>query len=258
MNARDMGGYVLSDGKTVKKGLLLRGGCLNKAADDDIRRLEEIYNVTSIFDYRTEGEVSHAPDRQLKNCTNLWLPTIDDTTEKAVEFTLPKEAYRDLERFVVNHASDPEVQSVARKMYPALVRNEYTQLQYAVFLQRVTNQESGAIYLHCSQGKDRTGMGAAFLLAALGADRELILKDFELSNEYYKDLIDRLCAEVVENGGWEEELKVVMTFIGVNVDYFCEALDIIDQEYGGMNQYLHNELCLTDDDIQQLKSRYLE
>lgn len=258
VNARELGGYVLPDGKRIRKGVLLRGGGLKTATDEDIRRLEDIYKVSFVFDFRTEGEVKHAPDIALKACRHLWLPTIDEKTEKVKEFSLPKEAYSCLDKYVVEHAQEHSVQDIARRMYPTIVSNEYTQLQYAAFLQEIVMNVNGVFYWHCSQGKDRTGMGAAFLLAALGADRDLIIRDFELSNEYYRELIDKLCNLVASKGGDEEALKVIMTFVGVNTEYFIDALNIIDSNYGGMDRYLRNELCLSDDDIQVLRDRLLE
>ena len=35
-NARELGGYVLPDGRCVKHNLLLRGGLLNKASDENL------------------------------------------------------------------------------------------------------------------------------------------------------------------------------------------------------------------------------
>ena len=44
--------------------------------------------------------------------------------------------------------------------------------RYGEFLHSVLDAEGGALW-HCSQGKDRCGWGSAFVLAALGASREL-------------------------------------------------------------------------------------
>ena len=138
------------------------------------------------------------------------------------------------------------------------IRNEFSQLQYAVFLQKLCEMQHGAVYWHCSQGKDRTGIAAAFVLAALGADRETILQDYDISNDYYKDIVTDISNKIIAKGGGEEEIKVVQTFLGANVNYFNDALDIIDNEYGGMDKYLSDVLCLSNDDIKTLQDKYLE
>ena len=80
---------------------------------------------------------------------------------------------------------------MAANMYPSLIRSEYSQLQYATFLRLIVESpEDGGILWHCFQGKDRTGWGAAYLLFALGVDREAIIADFDLSNAAYRTLVE--------------------------------------------------------------------
>lgn len=258
INARDLGGYVLPDGRKIKRGLLLRGGNLNRATDETLDRLGRDFRLSYVFDFRTKGEVDHAPDRSIAGCSHMWLPTIDERTETLSEGVLPVEAYRNLEQYLLDHCNDKSVQETGKMMYPALIRNEYTQLQYAVFLQKIIDTDKGAIYWHCSQGKDRTGVGAALLLAALGADRELILEDFAISNDYYSSLIADLKRQIRAKGGGDEECRVIQAFIGVDVDYFNDTLDIIDKEYGGMQNYLLDIICLSPEDLKTLQDRYLE
>ena len=258
MNARELGGYALPDGRRVKWGMLLRGGALDKATGDDLRRLEEQYHVARIFDFRSEMEVRHAPDQVPAGMERMWLPTIDPNTEKLAKTNLPATAYHDLGRYLIAHAGDATVQTIARRMYSEMVLNEYTQLQYASFLHVTANMEEGAVYWHCSQGKDRTGLGAAFLLAALGADRELIMSDFALSAEYYKEMVETLKARVRENGGDLEAEKVIDAFVGVSCENFETALDLIEQTHGSLQDYLRDALCLTDADRERLRDRFTE
>ena len=258
VNARDLGGYVLPDGRVVKRNLLLRGGNLNGISNEDMRKLHDDLHLSLIFDFRTKMEVDHAPDKPVPGAEHLWLPTIDEQTEKMGEGVLPAQAYRNLHQYLIDHCFDQQVQETGRMMYPSMIRNEFTQLQYAVFFQKVLGVTDGAVYWHCSQGKDRTGLGSAFILAALGADRELIMEDFALSNDCYSKILASLKKEVIANGGGEEECKVIQTFVGVSTEYFADMLDIIDREYGGMNSFLLDILCLTEDDLMTLRNRYLE
>lgn len=253
-NARDLGGYVLPDGSVIREGLLLRGGCLEAASDADLAEMHDRYHLAHIFDFRTETELKRSPDKAVEGADNIWLPTIDPTTENLAEMSLPKEAFLDLGNWLVKNSASPLVQSVASRIYADMVTNEYTQLQYAAFLMRIVATGEGAVYWHCSQGKDRTGLGAAFILAALGADRELIVKDYLRSNDYYHEETEYWCAQVAT----EEEREVIRTFIGVNVRYFNAALDLIDKRWGSMDDYLRGPLCLTGNDISILRKRYLK
>lgn len=253
-NARELGGYTLPGGRVVKHDLLLRGGSLNGISDDDILLLRDKFKLKKIFDFRTGTEVRMMPDREIPDARRFWMPAFNEETMHEEKLALPHGAYKDLGGWLVEHASLKSTQEVARKMYTTMVTNEFTQIQYAGFLQNIVGTADGAVYWHCSQGKDRTGLAAAFVLAALGADRDTIMKDYAISGEYYrKDLdlyIDRVSSP--------EEKAAMRTFISVNCDYFADALDEIDRKWGSMANYLSGPLCLSDDDMDIMQKRYLE
>lgn len=255
-NVRGLGGYVMQDGRKIRAGKLVRGGSLAKATDKDIERMRE-FGVCHIFDFRSERERQLFPDRVMEGVKYTWLPTIDMVTDQKVE-SLPHEAYMNLEQYLLTEAFTEKVQRLAKVMYPDMIDNEYTQLQHAAFIQNIINTSEGSIYWHCSQGKDRTGLGAAFLLFALGADRETVVRDFDLSNDYYKAEVDRACEKVRERGGGEAELDAVCSFIGVGTKNFEATLDKIDREYGGMMSYLKNMILISEEDMEILRDRYLE
>lgn len=254
VNARELGGYVMPDGRIVKRGLLLRGGSLAKATREDLEALSEKYHLAKIFDFRTSMEVKQSPDQDVTGAKYLWFPAFDEESQEMEGMSLPSDAYRDLGNWLVKYANLPEVQAVARNMYLSMVSSDFTQVQYAGFLQNIVNTPDGAVYWHCSQGKDRTGIGSAVLLAALGADRELIMQDYAISAEFYKEELEQYFRQV----DTDEEKAVLRTFISVNCEYFEDALDHIDKEYGSMYNFLTGPLCLMDNDIEALRNRYLE
>ena len=258
VNARDLGGMLGAGGKAVRPRRLLRTAHLHDASPTDLKRLKEEYNLAKIFDFRSLGEAEALPDQAVEGATHHLLPTIDLSAERLTEQPIPQEAFLDLERHIVNYSFYPEVQKMAARMYLSLITSEYSQLQYAAFLRLIVEApEDGGILWHCFQGKDRTGWGAAFLLFALGVSREDIIADFDLSNEAYRELVARMYAEIEERGGGEAEKGVILAFMGVSTPNFIRTLDLIDREFGGMMNYLHEQLLLSPEDIQLLRKRFL-
>ena len=258
INARDLGGFIGHEGRKVRTGLLLRTAHLHDATDEDINRLQNEYHLHRIFDFRSLGEAEFLPDREVPGATHHLLPTIDLSAERLTEQPIPQEAFLDLERHIVNYSFYPEVQAMAADMYPSLIRSEYSQLQYATFLRLIVETPNGAVLWHCFQGKDRTGWGAAFVLSALGVDRDTIIADFDRSNDAYRELVARLNNEILARGGGEAEMDVIQAFMGVSTKNFRRTLELIDREFGGMMAYLQNQLLLADEDIKLLRKRYLE
>lgn len=258
INARDLGGLIGHEGRPVRTGMLLRTAHLHDASDEDINRLQNEYHLRRVFDFRSLGEAEFLPDREVPDATHHLLPTIDLSEERISGQAIPQEAFLDLERHIVNYSFYPEVQMMAADMYPSLIRSEYSQLQYAAFLRLIIETPEGAVLWHCFQGKDRTGWGAAFILSAIGVERENIIADFDRSNDAYRELVTRLNNDIIARGGGEAEMDVVQAFMGVSTKNFRRTLDLIDQEFGSMMSYLQNQLFLTKEDIQLLRKRYLE
>ena len=258
VNARDLGGMIGAEGKRIRPRRLLRTAHLHDATDSDIARLRSEYNLCRIFDFRSLGEAEVLPDREIEGAQHHLLPTIDMRAEQEIGKPIPDEAFLDLESHIVNYSFYPEVQYMAANMYPSLVRSEFSQLQYAAFLRLIIEApEDGGIVWHCAQGKDRTGWGAAYILFALGVDKDTIIADFDDSNAAYRSLVKRLNNDIIARGGGEKEMAVIQAFMGVSTENFISTLDLIDREFGSMHDYLCGPLCLTADDIQILRRRFL-
>ena len=257
VNVRDLGGLPVG-GRRIRSGRLLRTAHLHDASDADVRLLAEHFRLRVIFDFRTFSEAQALPDREVPGAEHIMLPTLDVEAERASGEAVPAETWLDLPSHIVRLALTPRFQPKARELHPSLVISALSQLQYATFLNKILETPDGAVLWHCSQGKDRTGIGAAFILGALGADRETIVADFDRSNDSYRPLVDRFCAEIDALGGGEEQKDVVRAFMGVSTRNFCRTLDLIDAQWGSLGNYIATCLGLTEDDCRVLRERYLE
>ena len=77
-NARELGGYAAEDGKTVKRGVLLRTAKLVDAAEEDIERLLSVYHLAVDVDFRGDFEVEKAPDPEIEGVEYLNIHIIDE------------------------------------------------------------------------------------------------------------------------------------------------------------------------------------
>lgn len=255
VNARDLGGYKTTDGRIVKSGLLIRGASLATAKDADLVLLSKLHTA-KVIDFRTDFEKKGKENRPMPNVAYICLPIQPVDNEDA-----PKEMSQhktfDISKLILMAAFNDKAKTIAREMYPSLVMRPDCQRQFAAFLREVVETQDGAVYFHCTQGKDRTGFASAYLLSALGVDRETIIADFDKTNLVYAKDVRKCCSKVRFLGGKEEELAVVKAFIGANTDNFIKALNLIDAEYGSMNAYLSKALGLTESDFETLRERYL-
>lgn len=258
-NARDMGMLVMQDGQTVRTGMLVRSGNLSQATDNDVAVLKEKYHLTDVFDFRFEAETNAAPDRIIDGVSYTHLSTLPTAFIQGFSSSRPdstKMDTRDMAAMLMKYAFDPKAQTMARKLYPAIVTDSTAQHYYGAFLRGVLRAEGGVLW-HCSQGKDRAGWASAFLLAALGASRETIVEDFDLSNQSYTPAIEAMTDRVKGKEGSEEAVAFIRAMVGVSKENFEATLDLIDQRYGSLSAYIENQLGFSKEEQQQLRAKYL-
>jgi len=259
VNARDLGGYTTSDGRIIRSGLLIRAASLADATDADLNYLKQI-PVAKVVDFRQDFELSGREDRIIPGAEYVRIPINSNGNAMDDEETvgIKKQKKFDVRKLIMIAAFNKKAQQVARDLYPNMVTLESCQKRFARFLRiLVDSSDSGAVFFHCTQGKDRTGLASAYILAALGVDRETIIADFDATNAVYAKDVRRLSRRVRFWGGKEDELGVVKAFIGANTENFIKTLDLIDTRYGSMENYLKGPLGLSDADIAILREKYL-
>ncbi|KNZ41293.1 tyrosine-protein phosphatase [Acetobacterium bakii] len=253
-NARQLGGYVTTDGKKIKDGVLLRTGKLSGAVTEDIARLTETYHLTEIIDLRTTAEIKGALDPVIAGTTAEQISIVNESSP----------AYLTTISYV--STGDPIADAIAtaengifsETMYSGLVTDTYGQKGYREFFEKLLAHEDGAFLFHCNGGKDRTGVAAVLLLSALGVDQATIMEDFALTNDFYAKDIDYLISETKKRTADANTIEDVYALVGVNSSYMEKMFDSVDEKYGSMDSFLKDAIGLTDDDLTVLKDRYLE
>ena len=260
-NARDMGGLVVQGGSTIRTGMLVRSGCLAKASDSDVAMLKKTYHLSNVFDFRFEAEADAAPDRIIDGVSYTHLSTLPKALVEGFAASGPSDTtqadMKDMAAVLLKYALDPRAQAMGRQLYPAIVTDTLSQQYYGAFLRGVLAAKGGVLW-HCSQGKDRAGWASAFVLAALGASRETIVEDFDLSNQSYAGAVEAMTAKVREQGGDDEAVAFIRAMVGVSRENFEATLDLIDLRYGSLAHYIEHQLGFSREEQQQLREKYIE
>lgn len=108
---------------------------------------------------------------------------------------------------------------------------------------------------HCTAGKDRTGLIAALLLELLGVDRETVLDDFELTEQFSGPKEDSHGFQRMLQRGVAPEAAAGA--FGAPRSMMGDVLDELDQRYGGVERYLLGCAGLDEDAINTLRASLL-
>ena len=250
-NARQLGGYRI-EGKKIKKDLLLRTAGLFSLSEADSTLLADTFKVQCIYDFRSSEEARNAPDVIPGNARYVSLSISFGDSASSSGFG--NQSQEELIQLLLQYADNPMIQDMCEHMYDKIFLEEGSQEVYRRFFADLVNLDpkDGAVLWHCTQGKDRAGSASAMLLAALGAERELIMADYTLSKDYYDQHVSRI---PVEN---DLQRNVINTLISANPTVFEKTLDKIDAQFGSLRNYLTECIGVTPEMMEILRERYLE
>ena len=246
-NARQLGGYRIGS-RTIRKDLLLRTARLSSLSEEDSLLLNDRYRVQRIYDFRGHEESMASPDviPEKARYVSLSISFGNSAANTGSE--------REMIAMLLQYADNPMVQEMCDRMYDKIFFEDESQKVYRRFFEDLmtVDPEDGAVLWHCTQGKDRAGSASAMLLAALGADRDLIMADFMLSKDYYDPHVSMI---PVEN---DTQRNVINTLISANPVIFERTLDKVDEQYGSLRNYLTECIGVTPEMMETLCERYLE
>lgn len=254
-NTRDLGGFPAQQGKTVKPHRLIRSGELFTSTPEDRRRLQEEFDLRLVVDFRTPGEQRERPDPAVPGAVYRSHPILKD---EMMGVTREQKADQDVLSMLLQQLDNPSFSAEAymASLYERLVQNAFSRGQYRAFFQMLLEQEQGAVLWHCTAGKDRVGTGTALLLSALGTDRQVILQDFMMTNEFMTNTTKAQMAAVEKATGSRKAAEQLGVLFSVRESYLTALFDAIDREFGGIDAFLEREMDLTDARRQRLLELY--
>ena len=230
-NIRDLGGYTGANNRSVKWGKFFRADDMAHLTQDDIDYLGSI-PITTVFDFRTQIEVDRAPDK---------LPS---TVKHVLHRPLAPGNVAPAEIMDGRFARYDDANAFMHVVYHELITCPYINSVYREFFEYIQDEDKVPVLFHCTAGKDRTGVAAAFLLYALGVDKETIFQDYVDSNIYLADKYSHLTQD-------NPQLAVMY---GVTPGFLTTAFDAMTETQGTVENYLTNVLNV---DIDALRAKYL-
>ena len=256
-NARELGGYKTLDGRTVKHGVLLRSAKPYGASASDLEKLKDKYHLGVITDFRMAFEREREPNPSIKDVKDVWCPIIDEDLFSANIATDSIEHSTSLfDRLKIA----VEKGLINETMYVGFISMAQGKKGYAEFFRELLDLPEGkSLLFHCTQGKDRTGLGAMLILSVLGVDEQTVMQDYLLTNDFNATLIEKEKLMLSKYNLPEEDLHRYLSAMDwVNPRFMQNAIDYLKKEYGSIKGYVTRELCVTEDDIEKLKKKFLE
>ena len=258
-NARDLGGMKAADGRQIRKGRLIRSEQLADISPKDIAKLEGL--LDTVVDFRNAEEATDQPDCNLSGVIHIANPILPSAIAGVShEEESDEQAVKDLV-FKPKEASE-----YMRSMYRRFV-DDYCVSSYSRFLKILLENHSKAVLWHCSAGKDRAGVGAVIIEEILGIPREAIIEDYLKTMDYLSGYIEYfrnyIIADIEKSRPISDQEKEVVSeavgnLFGLDRSYIESYYEAVRQKFGDFGTFIKEGLGLSDNQIEKLRSDYLE
>ncbi|WP_431269661.1 tyrosine-protein phosphatase [Dankookia sp. P2] len=233
-NLRDLGGWPVADGRRVRRGLIFRSATLANLTEADQARVSGL-GIRTVCDLRGVNEAALRPSRLPPSAERVHLPI-----EPSVGASL-----RDL--MLREESTGEDVVSLLRRAYIDYLAR-FIDVYRALF-GLLLEPGRQAVLFHCSAGKDRTGVGAALVLTALGATRETVVADYEATDRIWRR--DHSLPEGTPAG-------LANALLSTHAELLEETLDRAIAAHGGLPLLLEQGLGLDAARLRALRETYLE
>jgi protein-tyrosine phosphatase len=245
-NFRDLGGYQTTDGRRVRWNMVYRSNKLSALTPADQAKVDALH-LGGVVDLRTIAERNAEPDK--------W------RHRPAFVYESGKNDLGPVTRGMLANASSVEAarQGVADfyAQMPDLYRPEYA----ALFKQLAAASEP--LVIHCTAGKDRTGVASALLLTALRVPRATVVSDYALTSQLLAPLPahpstapSALKTAETRIAAMSPEVRTALW--RADPLYITTALDAVTREYGSIDNYMKTGLGMTDIEIAALRRKLTE
>ncbi len=226
-NLRDFGGVASRFGGRLRTGRLFRSAHLGAASPADLEALERL-GIGVVADLRRPTERRRAPSRWSAFAGRLICSDEGDMKEGPhVEFLRQGDLGDDavdayLGRYYREAPFEPRHVAMFTETFDALDRDR------------------GALLVHCTAGKDRTGLLAALIQRALGVHPDDAMADFLRTNEVMLTATNRMrtVAALTPIIGRPPSEAILRGFLGVRSTHLDLAFAAIDARPGGLEGYL--------------------
>jgi len=243
-NFRDAGGYRTRKG-TVRRGILFRSARLTAATADDETLLNRL-GLATIVDLRRGAERDAFP-------TGAWATSCQAITSDIGGHADPWVTFL--------RSGKPTALAVRSYILDFYRSVPFEERHIDLFARYFSALADGRpLLVHCSGGKDRTGIAIALTHALLGVGRDDMLADYLLTNEHWNHRVHgaAVAAAMSEEAQSPVDLDTASAAIQVEVPYLDAAFATIEARSGSIEQYLETVLGISRDQREKIISHLVD
>lgn len=124
---------------------------------------------------------------------------------------------------------------------------------YGTILRHLAQPDPSPCLIHCTAGKDRTGVLVALLLWLAGVDKESIAQEYSLTDQGLAPLKPLFIERLLQNPALKGNREGVLTMVSCKKETMIATIEMIEKDFNGPEAYMKKQCGMSDEEIVQLK-----
>lgn len=124
---------------------------------------------------------------------------------------------------------------------------------YTAIFKHLAQQSPTPCLVHCTAGKDRTGVLVALLFLLAGVGKKAIADEYSLTDLGLEHLKPLFMERLLKNPALEGNVEGVKNMVSSRRENMEATIEMIEKEVGGVQGYLKGYCGLSEEEVESLR-----
>ncbi|KAI1141013.1 tyrosine phosphatase family-domain-containing protein [Hypoxylon sp. FL0543] len=262
-NFRDIGGYPVggspqhgtdSTHKMVRRGLIYRSSEPSKVTEDGISKLKSL-GIEKVYDLRSAVEIEAGQRdgfgwkvKEIDGARREFVPVFldQDYSPEALALRYKNYSADSAEGFIAAYHDILEAAASPTNSYRP----------FKTILEHLASPSPAPCLIHCTAGKDRTGVICGLILSLCGVDDEVVAHEYSLTDLGLKERHEELIAHVMSHPSLRDPVAA-RRMVSSQKQAMLGTLAMIRKKYGSVENCVVDLGLLSPEGIKQLRSNLI-
>ncbi|KAI9696367.1 MAG: hypothetical protein M1836_005645 [Candelina mexicana] len=249
-NFRDIGGYLSTTGvgvpQSIRRSFIYRSAEPSKITSTGAQKLRDL-GITTMFDLRSGPEIkkleAKMPVVEIEGIPRVWVPVPQDKDYSPEQIAI---RYRDY--------ASKGTEGFTRAYKDVL---ESAPLSFREILLHLRDNPDESCLIHCTAGKDRTGLVIALILSLAGVNDTMIAEEYELTEIGLASWRPAIVSHLLQGPALKGNHEGAENMVSAKAENMLAALKMLRASLDGVEGYLTQNCGLSMEDLDKIRKNVL-
>lgn len=244
-NFRHLGEHISASGSKTRRDLVYRSAEPSPITASGIAALQDL-GITTIYDLRSLSEIernkAQTPITDIPGTTRVFVPVFGPATTVDHERRMRYYGEVGTGGFVKAYM---EILEEGRDAYRAIFTH-------------IRDRPTEPLLVHCTAGKDRTGVLVALALGLVGVEDQEVASEYALTEIGLKEWAPTIVEHLLRDPALRRDRESVVRMVSAKKENCLAFLEKLKSDWEGPEGYLRIGLGFGDEDVQKIKQNLVQ